>query len=147
MVPALGPEHGGARLVPSGGGDVLLLSMRRLANLVAYCMAYEFEDVIGEVTGADRVEADDLAALELSRRVYKLTRIVTGSRRVARALSPQPSIVPLQRDYELFFPIFNHTHELYTLATIPGWRKRCRYAACFITELWLHLLPRYLLEQ
>jgi glycosyltransferase involved in cell wall biosynthesis len=147
MVPALGPEHGGARLVPSGGGDVLLLSMRRLANLVAYCMAYEFEDVIGEVTGADRVEADDLAALELSRRAYKLTRIVTGSRRVARALSPQPSIVPLQRDYELFFPIFNHTHELYTLATIPGWRKRCRYAACFISELWLHLLPRYLLEQ
>jgi glycosyltransferase involved in cell wall biosynthesis len=147
MAPALDPAHSGAELMPTGSGNVLLLSMRRLANLVAYCMTYEFEDVIGEVTGADRIEADDQAALELSRRAYKLTRLLTGSRSVARALSPQPAIVPLQRDYELFFPIFNHTHELYTLATIPDWRKRCRYAACFVNELWLHLLPRYLLEQ
>jgi hypothetical protein len=39
------PVHRGAVLVP-GGGDVLLLSMRRLANLVAYCMAYEFEGTV-----------------------------------------------------------------------------------------------------
>jgi hypothetical protein len=140
------PAHRGAVLVP-GGGDVLLLSMRRLANLVAYCMAYEFEDVMGQVTRADRVEADDLEALELSRRAYKLVRYGTGSRTLARAMSPKPSVVRLERDYDLFLPIFNHTHELYTLATIPGWRKRCRYAACFISELWLHLLPRYLVEQ
>jgi hypothetical protein len=140
------PAHRGAVLIP-GGGDVLLLSMRRLANLVAYCMAYEFEDVMGQVTRADRVEADDLAALELSRRAYKLVRYGTGSRTLARAMSPKPSVVRLERDYDLFLPIFNHTHELYTLATIPGWRKRCRYAACFISELWLHLLPRYLVEQ
>ncbi len=144
---AADPAQRGPGGLPAGGGDVLLLSMRRLANLVAYCAAYEFEDVIGEVTGADRVEADDQAALELSRRAYRLTRSLTGSRRVARALSPRPSIVPLQRDYELFFPIFNHTHELYALATIPNWRKRCRYAACLVTEVWLHLLPHYLLEQ
>ncbi|MGC2459696.1 MAG: glycosyltransferase [Steroidobacteraceae bacterium] len=140
------PAQSGAGFIP-GGGDVLLLSMRRLADQVAYCMQYEFEDVIGEVTGADLVEADNLAALELSRRAYKLARFATASRRLARALSPRPSIVPLQRNYELFLPIFNHTHELYTLATIPNWRKRCRYAACFVAEVWLHLLPRYLLEQ
>jgi glycosyltransferase involved in cell wall biosynthesis len=140
------PAKSGARLM-AGGGDVLLLSMRRLADQVGYCMDYEFEDVICEVTGADLVEADNLAALELSRRAYKLARFATGSRSMARALSPAPSIVPLQRDYELFFPIFNHTHELYTLSTIPNWRKRCRYAACFVSEVWLHLLPRYLLEQ
>jgi glycosyltransferase involved in cell wall biosynthesis len=137
------PAQRGATLVSGGGGDVLLLSMRRLADLVAYCMAYEFEDVMGEVTRADRVEADDITALELSRRAYKLTRYATGSRGLARALSPRPSVVPLRRNYELFY----HTHELYALATIPDWRQRCRYAACFVSELWLHLLPRYLLEQ
>lgn len=135
-----------ATLAAAGGGDVLLLSMRRLADLVAYSMAYEFEDVLAEVAGADRVEADDFPALQRSRRAYKLTRYLSGSRGLARALAPPPSNVPLQRDYELFLPIFNNTHELYTLATIPGWRKHCRYAACFITEVWLHLLPRYLLE-
>ncbi|HEY3731877.1 MAG TPA: glycosyltransferase [Steroidobacteraceae bacterium] len=146
MPTPLAQAHPGAKLVTGRGGNVLLLSMRRLANLVAYCMAYEFEDVISAVTGADRIDADNQPALELSRRAYKLTRAATRSRRLARALAPPPTTVTLQRDYELFFPIFNHTHELYTLATIPAWRKRCRYAACFVSELWLHLLPSYLLE-
>lgn len=120
--------------------------MRRVADLVAFCAQYEFEDVIAEVTGADRVEVDDESALELSRRAYKLLRLGTGSRRLARTLAPRPSTVRLERDYELFFPIFNHTHELYALRTLPDWRARCRVAACFVTEVWAHLLPGYLLE-
>jgi len=99
MRPARNPVQSSATPVAAGGGDVLLLSMRRLADLVAYCMVYEFEDVISEVTAADRIEADDEAALELSRRAYKLTRYLTGSRKVARTLSPRPSLVPLQRNY------------------------------------------------
>jgi hypothetical protein len=146
MAAASDPAHRDARLV-AGGGDVLMLSMRRLATLVGFCATYEFEDVICELTGADRVEADDRATLELSRRAYKLLRYGTGSRGFARTFSPNPSVVRLQRNYELFFPVFNSPHELYTLATIPDWRKRCRYAACFVSELWLHRLPRYLLEQ
>jgi Glycosyl transferases group 1 len=121
--------------------------MRRLADLVAYCAQYEFEDVIAEVTGADRVEVDNEPALEFSRRVYKLLRLGTRSANLARAFAPWPSTVRLERDYELFFPVFNHTHELYALRALPDWRARCRVAACFITEVWAHQLPRYLLEQ
>ena len=29
---------------------------------------------------------------------------------------------------------------------IPNWRRRCRKAACFITEVWSDMLPEYLLE-
>jgi hypothetical protein len=54
--------------------------------------------------------------------------------------------VRLERDYELFFPVFNHVHELFALAAVPDWRRRCRVAACFVNELWPHLLPGYLLE-
>src|SRR6185503_14757633 len=129
------------------GGTVLLLSMRRLAGLVAFCLQYELEDVLAEVTGADRVEVDGRAALERSRRAYKLARLATGSRRLARRLAPRPSTVRLERDYDLFFPVFNHAYELFALATVPDWRRRCRRAACFINELWPHLLPGYLLEQ
>lgn len=134
------------QLVSGRGGPVLLLSMRRLANLVAYCAQYEFEDVITGVTGADRVDAGGEAALELSRRAYKLARAASRSPRLAQRLAPRPATVALQRDYELFLPIFNHTHELYALTTIQGWRSRCKTAVCFITEVWAHLLPLYLLE-
>ena len=135
-----------ARLVPGTGGGVLLLSMRRLADLVAFCLQYEFEDVVAEATGADRVEAGGRASLEWSRRAYKLARYATGSPRLARACAPRPSTVTLERDYELFFPVFNHAHELFALAEVPDWRRRCRVAACFVNELWAHQLPGYLLE-
>jgi hypothetical protein len=126
-------------------GKVLLLSQRRIADLVAYCLAYEFEDIFAAVTGAQRIDATDLPAVEFSRRAYKLVRLASGSPRLARRLAPYPrSKVVLERDFEFFFPVFSHTYELYSLATIPNWRQRCRKAACFITEA--NLLPEYLLE-
>lgn len=56
-------------------GKVLLLSQRQIANLVAYCLAYEFEDTFSAVTNARRFDAIDLPGLEFSRRAYKLARL------------------------------------------------------------------------
>jgi hypothetical protein len=127
--------------------SVLLLSQRRIADLVAYCVAYEFEDTIAAVTGAQRIDATDLPALEFSRRAYKLARLASGSPALARRLAPYPrGKVILEREFELFFPVFSHVFELYSLATIPNWRQCCRKAACFITEVWSERLPEYLLE-
>ena len=112
-------------------GNVLLLSQRRIADLVAFCLTYEFEDTCAAVTDAQRIDATDLSGLEFSRRVYKLARLASGSRSVAHRLAPYPrSKVLLERDFELFFPMFSNAYELYSLATIPNWRQRCRKAAC-----------------
>src|SRR3984893_15688282 len=128
-------------------GNVLLVSERLVADLVAYCLAYEFEDTFAAVTGAKRIDATNRPALEFSRRAYKLLRLASGSPRLARRLAPYPrSKVVLERGFGLFFSIFIHTFELYSLATIPNWRQRCRKAACFITEVGSDLLPEYLLE-
>src|SRR5215212_9012558 len=110
-------------------------------------MAYEFEDAFAAVTDAERIDATDLPSLELSRRVYKFARLASGSPGLARRLAPHPrGKVLLEHDFELFFPVFSHTYELYSLATIPNWRQRCRKAACFITEVWSDMLPGYLIE-
>lgn len=128
-------------------GKVLLLSQRRIADLVAYCLAYEFEDTFAAVTDAQRIDATDLPGLEFSRRAYRFARLASGSPRLARRLAPYPrNKVSLDRDFELFFPVFSHIYELYSLATIPNWRQRCRKAACFITEVWSDQLPEYLIE-
>jgi hypothetical protein len=126
---------------------VLLLSQRRIADLAAYCLAYEFEDTFAAVTDARRIDVTDLPALEFSRRAYKLARLASGSSKLARQLAPYPrNKVALEREYELFFPIFSHSYELYSIELIPDWRQRCRKAACFITEIWSNMLPEYLLE-
>src|SRR5438105_2641311 len=58
--------------------NVLLLSQRRIADLVAFCVTYEFEDTFAAVTDAERIDATDLAGVEFSRRVYKLARLASG---------------------------------------------------------------------
>jgi Glycosyl transferases group 1 len=135
-----------ATLVDGNCASILLLSMRRLHKQVAFSTQYEFEDVFAQVTGADRAEADDRAALERSRRAYKLARLATGSRRMGWALCPRASTVRLGRDYDLFFAVFNNAYELFALATLPDWRAHCRKAACFINEIHIGDMPVYLLE-
>ncbi|MFO1110045.1 MAG: glycosyltransferase [Bradyrhizobium sp.] len=128
-------------------GKVLLLSQRRISDLVAFCLAYEFEDTLQAVTDAERIDATDFASLEFSRRAYKLVRLLSGSQRLAAQLAPVPrGATMLSGDYDLFFPVFSNAFELYSLATIPDWRRRCGKAACFITEVWTDELPEYLLE-
>lgn len=128
-------------------GKVLLLSQRRISNLVAFCLAYEFEDVFADITDARRIDATDLASLEFGRRIHKFVRLASGSPTLARQLTPDPrSKVVLDDDFELFFPVFSNPFQLHSLAMIPNWRARCRRAACFITEAWVGLLPEYLLE-
>ena len=66
-------------LVPGTRGDILVLSMRRVANLAANCLQYEFEDITVDVTGADRADPTRLELAEFERRVYKALRKVTSS--------------------------------------------------------------------
>jgi hypothetical protein len=128
-------------------GSVLLFSERKISDLVAFCLAYEFEDTFAAVTTAERIDAADRAGLEFSRRAYKLARFASGWRTLAGRLAPHPRHkVLLDRDFDLFFPVFSNAFELYSLAMIPNWRQRCRKAACFITEVWDDNLPEYLLE-
>ena len=120
--------------------------MRRVHDLVAFCAPYELEDVVASVTGADRIEITDYKAVEWSRRLYKLGRKVLRSRALARALVPSLPVPRLTREYELFFPVFNHPFELFALAAVPDWRARCRRAVCLISEIWIQELPEYLIE-
>ena len=71
-------------------GKVLLLSQRRISDLVAFCLAYEFEDAFAAVTDAERIDATDLSSLEFSRRGYKLARLATGSPGACARLAPSP---------------------------------------------------------
>jgi len=130
---------------------VLLFSQREISKLVAYSIAYEFEDTLASVSDCQRIDAVYHSDLDISRRAYKLVRLATGSQETARRFAPRPrDSVKLEGNFDLFFSAFSHSYELYSLALLPDWRKHCRKAACFINEIGNELntnsLPTYLIE-
>jgi hypothetical protein len=132
--------------VTQGGGNVLVLSMRQVADLVGFVAMYEFEDIIAELSDADIARPTSLEGLELPRRIYRLARMVTGSPQIAESVRPTGKPYRITKDYELFLAVFNHPHELFTLTALEGWRERSKYAACYLCEAWDAELPVYLVE-
>ena len=132
--------------VPRQTPDVLLLSLRKVEDVVAYCAQYEFEDVISSVMDAETAIPETLHTVELSRKAYKLLRYLSGSRELAGAVVRPLAPRDRHGEYDLFLPVFSHPHQLFALSCVPDWRKRCRKAVCFVVEAWAELLPGYLLE-
>ncbi|HTS81528.1 MAG TPA: glycosyltransferase [Myxococcaceae bacterium] len=132
----------------SGGKspEVLVLSMRRIADVVGYVAMYEFEDLMVELLGAELVCPTDFERIERVRRAYKLLRFGTGSSRLASLVSPAAGTLRAGGRRELFLAVFNHPHELFALEALRGWRESARFAACYVCEAWESLLPGYLLE-
>ncbi len=127
-------------------GNTLVFSMRGVADLVAYCTQYEFEDVIVDVTGADRITPTSLDHIELQRKFFKAVYRTTKSERIALQCTPDLRGMKLTKDYDLFIAVFNHVHEIFAFRTISDWRQRCRHAVCVITEMYEDNLPDYLLK-
>jgi hypothetical protein len=146
MTPGPTEEQGPVELLRGRRGDTLVLSMRRVADVVGYVAMYEFEDLVLELLGGDRAAPRTDRALERGRRAYKAVRLLTGSRELARALTPPVGSRQLDREYELFLAVFNHPHELFNLNAVADWRARSRFAACYVCEAWDANLPVYLLE-
>ena len=138
--------HRQAIEVPHGSQTVLMLSMRNVSSLVGYCPLYEFEDLTAETLDACVAQLGSMSGLELSKSVHKYVRYLTGSAALATGVRPNLGAVNLDRTYDMFLPFFNHPHEIFALNGLRGWRKRSRFAACYLAEAWETLLPRYQVE-
>lgn len=133
-------------LPPPSDRKLLMLSMRRIHDNASSCALYEFEDLLAELLGADMSVVKHTDGLHVNRVVYKAVRYLTSSNAIAETVRPRLGAVPLAQSYDLFFPVFNHPHELYVLNGIKGWRERSRLAACYVCEAWDADLPHYLVE-
>ncbi len=122
--------------------------MREIADLVAFCCLYEFEDVISEIDAVDIFKPASYDDIQFSRKIYKLAKYLTKSSRIANFIVPIKKPVILQKDYQLFFPIFNSPFELFALPYLQNWRNKSQKAVCYIAEVWQENIPtcKYLLE-
>lgn len=120
---------------------VLVVSNRRFHPVVWRCAAFEAEDVISAV---DRVAM--VAPLARRRGQGRGTQFVQRAMRqaagVTLAFDLRPEPVRLEGSYDLFIYIAQNPGDVAFLEAVPGWRRRCKYAVCFIEELWISELAR-----
>ena len=133
--------------LPDEDKDVLLLSMRRVSNLVGYCALYELEDLAADMLDSGIGYVTNDLSVSLARKMYKAVRLISGSRRLADTTSTVIPTAALPRQYGLFFAVFNHIFEVFALNALSDWRKRCGQAVCYMGEAWTSELPLYLVEQ
>jgi len=133
--------------LPDDDTGVLLLSMRKVSDLVGYCALYELEDLMADMLGSGIGYVTNDLSVSLARKMYKAVRLLSGSRRLADTTGTVIPSITLPRQYELFFPVFNHIFEVFALNALADWRKRCDQAVCYLGEAWTSELPLYLVEQ
>jgi len=125
---------------------VLLLSQRGLSTQLSRCFQYEMEDAIAAVDEVDlltpgyRVPVGERVLGELGYRVAH-----SAGRRIRLLRGQNPPLTPLRvdRDYELFFAVFQFAQDLPSLNALKGWRERSAQAICVIGELWSQDLGRF----
>ena len=112
---------------------ICMFSQRQLGRIVSRCGHFEFEDVICEIEHVDMFTPEP-------RRSFKF------GRKVANQLSRHASIIcfnpgvkqiRLDKNYDLFFAIFEFPMDLLTLQSIKGWKENCKTSICWVDDLWI----------
>lgn len=113
---------------------VLLYSQRNSDRWAWQAANYEIEDVIAEV---DRVHLVAPQRRRLTRAQHAAEWVRNRAKgREWNQLVPHVQPRTVERDYDLFFGIFQFPYELPRLDFLRDWRRRCRKAVCVIHELW-----------
>lgn len=115
---------------------VLVVSVRGYRFQAANCCIYELEDLIADLESAPIHTPIPDGQFDLARKIYRGAKYAGLSDRFALNISPFKQNLVLDREYDLLFAVLDNPWDFHLLETIGGWREKCRYAACFITEMW-----------
>jgi hypothetical protein len=112
---------------------ILIVSSRGFNSAAASCGCYEFEDLICDVDDADLFVP--VNTHDLMRKMYRLTKYISRSDRLAAKLTPYPQEFVIDHEYDLLLIIVHNVWDLQLINSIQGWQTKCRHTACLITEL------------
>lgn len=117
----------------------LLLSQAGLKPLVSRCGTFEFEHVVHSLDDADLL----VPRVQSSSPPAYLDRVLDRARRSTGwvlSREEKPAHVHVEQDYDLFFVFARNLKDLAGLDAVKNWRRRCRYAVCWLEELWVDWL-------
>ena len=120
---------------------VLIWSMRNIQNFVYNACLYEFEDIISNVDDVDVVAPPAYGPLS---RIINKAVVVTAPKVKSLALTsvnPYGKSIDLWYEYEIYFVILDFPWYMASLNLLKNWRRRCRFAVCYIIETWSTDIP------
>jgi len=118
---------------------ICLFSQRNLQHAVNRCTSYEFEDVIAEIDHVELLTPEPYRSFAMSHKfTNQLARHISVS-----SLNPGIRKLRLDKNYDLFFTWCQFPKDLLALNAIEGWRKHCRIAICWLSEIWARNLHKW----
>ncbi|PZO23303.1 MAG: hypothetical protein DCF25_00445 [Leptolyngbya foveolarum] len=120
---------------------VLIWSLRNIQNFVYNACLYEFEDIIRRTDEADIIAPP--AYNPLSRVINKTISVAAQKVKSSALLSVNPygSAIDLWYEYEIYFVILDFPWYTASINLLKNWRRRCRFAVCYIIETWSTDIP------
>ena len=115
---------------------ILVVSVRGFRFQAANCCIYELEDLLLDRESAQLYTPVPDRKFELARKIYRGTKYVSGSDKIASNVAPFGRELILEEEYDLLFAVLDNPWQFHLLESIAGWREKCRHTACFITEMW-----------
>lgn len=115
---------------------ILVVSVRGFRFQAANCCIYELEDLLTELEAAQLYAPNPGHNFVTARRIYRAAKHLGATDATAVRIAPFPQELVLEHEYDLLFAVLDNPYQFHLLETIKGWREKCRYTACFITEMW-----------
>ena len=121
---------------------VLIWSLRNIQNFVYNACLYEFEDIVAAV---DDVDIMAPPAYNSTQRIINKTVVMATQKIKSKALTnvnPYVGSIDLWYEYEIYFVILDFPWYAASINLLKNWRRRCRFAVCYIIETWSTDVPQ-----
>lgn len=124
---------------------VLVVSMRNLKFHVSRAAIYEFEDVISSLDTVDVIAPSlEPNIFKVTNKLANYTAKIINSGQYIQSLFNQK--IQVDKEYDLFFFFCQSIQDILVLNSIQGWREKCRYAVCWLDELWAQDINDWLVQ-
>lgn len=119
----------------------LIWSLRNIQNFNYNACLFEFEDII------DTVDSTDLLAppqYDLAGKVVKrLVKTQAKNLKPLIHLNPYFKPINLEQEYDVFFAILDFPWNISSINSLKNLRQKCKFAVCYIVEIWQRDLPKF----
>lgn len=120
---------------------VLVWSLRNVQNFVYNSCLFEFEDIIEDVDTANVLVPPQYNSLGTF-----IKRVVEYKTRRTKAFSlanvnPYVGGIELHYEYQIYFVTLDFPWYFSSVNLLKNWRRRCRFAVCYVIEIWTADIP------